>query len=103
MRYPVLRVIVVMHYLAAVAVAGVAVLGAVVSGASMAGAMFVAGGAASFLVLVGFAEVLRVVMDIEENTRPRDPPRALPTALASTPEPRDHPTVPAPRTEIPIA
>ncbi len=69
MRYPALRVIVVVQYVLAFVVGCVAWIAILGPAETYVKAGIVLGGVTAIVLLVGFAELLRVLMDIEENTR----------------------------------
>ncbi len=70
MRYPALRAVAFMHYALAVVIAVMAMFGMISAGQSqLLRAGIAVGAIAAMVMLVGFAELLNVLMDIEANTR----------------------------------
>lgn len=69
MRYPALKVIIFLHYLLAVLVLLAAVVIWELSGSAMVGVGTVIGAGVGIVGLVAAAEVIKVVIDIEANTR----------------------------------
>ncbi len=83
MRYPALRFIVAVQYFFALCVLCVVMVATLRAEGLAAKIPILLGGAIGIVALLAFAEVLRVLMDIEENTRGHAEPRSDASAPAA--------------------
>ncbi len=101
MRYPALRIVIVLQYVMAVLAGVLVLIAARLARDPIYAAVYYLAGAVVIIALIAFAELLRVLIHIEANTRAALAPRAsdpAPSAPAPHPETPREATTPRDRT-----